>query len=314
MLIKEILSKGGYSNITLAESAEEAYGHLGMNSPTIVTPDIDIILMDILMPKINGIEACYRIKSVEALRDIPIVMVTALDETESLQMAFGGGAIDYIIKPVNKIELLARVRSILRLKHEMDRRKSREKELLELTKQLESANRVLQSFSSLDGLTSIANRQFFDGFFDREWIRAKRYDHPISLIIADIDNFKLYNDEYGHQAGDFLLQRIARGLSEMERKSGDLIARYGGEEFAILISGAGVDEAREVGEKARSLVENLKIPHAGSKISEFVTISVGAVSTLPEGDASSTMLFKAAEDALAKAKNDGRNRVVAIRL
>ena len=311
-LIKKMLNNGGYSDIKLAESAGEAFRLLGMEEPNRGDSDIDLILMDIIMPEVNGIEACYRIKAVDSLKDIPVVMVTSSAEKASLQMAFGAGAIDYIVKPVDKTELLARVRSVLKLKHEMDRRKAREQELLELTKQLESANRVLQSFSSLDGLTSIANRRFFDGFFDREWSRAKRYEHSLALILVDLDFFKLYNDTYGHHAGDSCLQRVAKALSEMERKPGDLVARFGGEEFAIVVSDVDAEEARDIAEKARECVENLRIPHSGSGISDVVTVSLGAVVAVPARESSTSRFIDFAEKALEQAKLEGRNKVVVL--
>lgn len=310
LLVKEILKKGGYTDILMASSAAAAYEALGMGKPGAGEPDIDLILMDIVMPGVNGIEACYQIKSDENLRDIPIVMVTALGETDSLKMAFGGGAIDYIVKPVNRTELLARVRSILRLKYEMDRRKAREKELLEITRQLKAANKVLQSFSSLDGLTSIPNKRFFDEFFAREWVRAIRYERPISLLLIDLDFFALYNEIYGRHSGDFLLKEVAKTLSSMEEKPADLLARYGDEEFAFMLPETGRREAIAIAERVREKVSKLSIRHEGSNVSDVVTVSIGGASAIPERGLSKEGFIKLVEESLRIAKRQGHDQVV----
>ncbi len=146
MLLKSTLKVAGYKDVFLANSAQKAFQYLGLNGQQQAEPseDIDLILMDISMPGMTGIEACRQIKAIEQLQDIPIIMVTGSTEDENLEAAFAAGAIDYITKPLNKIELLARVRSVLQLKDEMDRRKAREQELLEVNQQLE------QTMSDLD--------------------------------------------------------------------------------------------------------------------------------------------------------------------
>ena len=153
------------------------------------------------MPEMSGIEACRQIKAVERFRDTPIMMVTVKTDPVDLQLAFAAGALDYIGKPINKIELLTRVRSVLRLVHEIDRRRAREQELLEVMRQLQEANQMLLRLSSLDGLTGITNRRQFDDFLDQEWRRAVRELTPLSLIMLDIDRFKSYNDTLGHTVG-----------------------------------------------------------------------------------------------------------------
>lgn len=162
LLLDRLLKDAGYREIVLANSAVEALQMLKECNASSRTTDL--ILMDVMMPEVGGIEACYRIKEIECLKDTPIVMVTALAETEKLQLAFSAGAVDYIIKPVKKVELLARVSSILKLKHEIDRRKAHEKELEELTGKLETANKMLERISLTDGLTGIPNRRYFDEF------------------------------------------------------------------------------------------------------------------------------------------------------
>ena len=168
LLLQTILNKAGYKNLLLVESAEEAFQLLKANSRESHEAGIDLILMDIIMPQINGIEACKKIKAKEHLKDIPVIIVTAKTDAETLHQAFDAGAVDYVTKPLNKIELLARVSSALRLKTEMDNRKAREKELLETTQKLNDANRMLKRLSYLDELTGISNLASRGAIYNRK--------------------------------------------------------------------------------------------------------------------------------------------------
>ena len=168
-------------------------------------------------------------------RDIPIVMVTGKTESVYLQSAFDTGAIDYITKPINKIELIARIRSVLKLKNETDHRKEREQELVELNQKLDKANEKLKYLSYVDRLTEVNNRRYFEEFSDKEWNRAVRNSTPFSLIMIDIDFFKNYNDSYGHLKGDECLRKIAGITKQTIKRAGDFVARYGGEEFVVVL-------------------------------------------------------------------------------
>lgn len=309
LLLQSILKKAGYQNIVSAESAKAAFAYLGIdgNKSKSDSKNFDLILMDILMPEIDGIEACKRIKKLESLRDIPIIMVTAQTDVSVLQQAFDIGVIDYIIKPINKIELLARIRSVLKLKKEMDRRK-------ELVIKLEEANRKLKKLSSIDGLTGIANRRIFDEFLNNEWKRALRNQKQLSLIMIDIDFFKKYNDTYGHQAGDDCLKQVAKTLSGVLKRPGDLAARYGGEEFVVILPDTNSVNAKKIGEKARTEIEALNMLHKNSEVSNRVTISLGTASTTPHRDLLVEDLIQAADKALYRAKHEGRNRLCAVDL
>jgi diguanylate cyclase (GGDEF)-like protein len=280
-----------------------------MDNPASVSTDIDLILMDIVMPEMDGIEACRLIKSFEYLRDIPVIMVTATMQMKELQMAFAAGAIDYITKPLNKVELLARVSSALKLKREIDNRKAREQELLKLTQRLEELNQMLQRLSSLDGLTGVANRRHFDLVLKQEWRRAIRDATPLSLILIDVDFFKAYNDTYGHQMGDECLKRVADSLKGVLKRPTDLIARYGGEEFVVLLPKTDIEGASALAEEMRTAVEALRITHARSQVTDRVTISLGVATIVPNRDSSSTELITEADQALYGAKQGGRNRV-----
>jgi diguanylate cyclase (GGDEF)-like protein len=311
LLIKSILKYAGYTELLIANSAIEAFKQLGMDNPASVSTDIDLILMDIVMPEMDGIEACRLIKSFEYLRDVPIIMVTATVQTKDkdLQMAFAAGAIDYIIKPLNKVELLARVSSALRLKREIDHRKAREQELLNAKLQLEELNQVLQRLSSLDGLTGIANRRHFDLVLKQEWRRTIRDATSLSLVLIDVDFFKAYNDTYGHQMGDDCLKQVANLLKGVLKRPTDLIARYGGEEFVALLPKTDTEGAAALAEEMRAGVEALGIAHARSQVTDRVTISLGVATVVPNRDSSYAELVTEADQALYQAKQEGRNRI-----
>ena len=305
LLLWSILKDAGYNELFMADSAKDAYKQLGIHegdSATSDPPDIDLVLMDVAMQGIDGIEACQRIKQSERYNDVPIIMVTAMNDGKLLEVAFDAGAHDYIKKPFKKVELLARVRSALRLKEEIDHRKAHEQELVE-------ANRQLKMLSFIDGLTGIPNRRHFDERIDMEWRREKRHDEPLSLILIDIDFFKTYNDEYGHPAGDDCLNRVATRLKSTFRRPGDFIARYGGEEFVALLPETNGEGALKVAERLRIRIEEMHIAHLKSEVSAFVTISLGVATVKPDKNQTVEDLIKAADKALYQAKTEGRNRV-----
>ncbi|MDP4128288.1 MAG: diguanylate cyclase, partial [Bacillota bacterium] len=275
-----LLESVGYKDILIAQSATEAYQFLDQWSID-GKETIDLILMDIIMPDVDGIEACRMIKQNQATLDIPIIMVTSKTEKEALQSAFSVGAIDYITKPLDNIELLARVRSALKLKKEIDCCKARESKLLEVTRQLEALNKTLQLLSSTDGLTGVPNRRHFDEELADELSRAKREKTPLSLLMLDIDFFKLYNDTYGHYQGDDCLRMVALTAQKAIKRPGDFIARYGGEEFSVILPNTNSAGAFTVAEKIRVDIENLKIPHIASNYNNIVTVSLGVSNFKP---------------------------------
>ncbi|MEA3332936.1 MAG: diguanylate cyclase, partial [Pseudomonadota bacterium] len=174
----------------------------------------DIILTDILMPEMDGYELCRKLKEDSGTKNIPLIFVTTISEEMDASRGFALGAVDYITKPFNPLMVKARVKLHLELKH----------------KQV-----LLEKYAFIDALTEIPNRRRFDEVIEREWNRAHRADYSISLIIIDIDHFKLYNDTYGHGMGDDCLHRVATAIAEVLRRSSDFVARYGGEEFVVIL-------------------------------------------------------------------------------
>jgi diguanylate cyclase (GGDEF)-like protein len=300
LLLQSMLQSGGYGDTVMAESAEEAFRILGMDGLASAPASVDLILLDILMPEINGIQTCRRLKAINRLRDIPIIMVSAQTDTANLQLAFAEGAIDYIRKPLVKVELLARVRSVLKLAQEIVRRKAREQELLEVMQKLEHANHRLEEMSGLDGLTEITNRRRFDEFYNWEWKRAVRESLPLSLIFFDVDYFKPFNDTYGHLTGDECLKRVATTAKETLNRPRDMVARYGGDEFVALLPGTPSDGAATVAETLRARIEAFGIG---------VTVSLGVATIVPDQSSSPGSLMSAADEALFQAKEEGRNRI-----
>lgn len=319
--LKLLLKSADYTDLLFAETASEAFGLLGVDSPDEGNCTVDLILLDIIMPDIDGINSCRILKTIERLKDIPIIMVTGDTSEESLQQAFEAGATDYITKPLKKIELLARVGAALRLKQETDARKNRELQLrarelqlLETTNLLERANQQLQEsnerlqrMASVDGLTGVANRRYFDEYFSKEWRRASRLSQRISIVMIDIDFFKRYNDTYGHLQGDECLKQVARGLTIPLKRALDLVARYGGEEFVAMLPDTGLEGAIEVARQIQETIRELQIPHAGSPVAPYVTLSMGVATLVPHKDIAPDLLISHADKALYQAKTDGRN-------
>ncbi|HEY6008897.1 MAG TPA: diguanylate cyclase [Geobacteraceae bacterium] len=310
--LTDMLQDAGYAHILHAASVDEAFRLLCPGEDGLFCNLVNLILMDINMPGKDGIQGCRELKKVFPFQDIPVIIVSGLDQLDNLEPAFAAGAMDYLTKPPHRVELLARVRSALRLKEEMDRRQARERELLALTRRLEEVNHELQRLSTVDGLTGIANRHFCNEFLDREWRRAVREEIPFAVAMADVDCFKAFNDTYGHLAGDDCLRRVAVALGGAVRRPGDLLARYGGEEFIALLPGTTGDGALAVAEAMRVAVAKLGLEHTRSPVAGHVTVSIGVASATPGRHDGAQGLVAAADAALYAAKRAGRNRVEAV--
>lgn len=304
-----LLQESGHPDVRTATSAAEAFQILGAADPQSTGHGVDVVLLDVRMPGMDGIEACRRLKADTRFRDIPVIMVTAQAEEHSLDAAFRAGATDFVSKPIRPVELLARVGSALALKQERDRRRAREAQLVEVTRQLEDANRALQRLSGLDGLTGIPNRRHFDDRFQRAWRHAVRVAAPLSLVMIDVDFFKHYNDSRGHLAGDDCLRRVVAALRAALHRPRDFVARYGGEEFVAVLPDTDVAGAAVVAEGLRLAVEALAIDHPAACGRRTLTISLGVAGGVPTRDASAQALVAAADMALYRAKQEGRNTV-----
>lgn len=306
--LTDMLQEAGYKNVMLAGSMEEVFSRFCSDNGHSCTL-VDLVLLDIHLPGQDGIEGCRVLKQTEQFRDVPVIIISGLKQLENLEPAFTAGATDYLTKPPKRLELEVRVSAALKLKFEMDRRKARERELQEITTRLEEANRQLQLLSTRDGLTGLANRHAGNDFITREWLRAIREQNHFSIIMVDIDCFKLYNDSYGHLAGDDCLKKVALALQTGMHRPADLLVRYGGEEFMALLPDTDSDGALIVAAAMQAAVASLQLPHGSSTVSPLVTVSIGVATACPNEEFPVERLIAAADQALYRAKHAGRNRI-----
>ncbi|MBF0345164.1 MAG: PleD family two-component system response regulator [Nitrospirae bacterium] len=247
----------------------------------------DLVLLDIMMPGIDGYKVCKRLKADPVTQDIPVIFITSkVDEQDELK-GFEAGAVDYVTKPFRPVVVKARVRTHVALKIKSE---------------------LLKNLSLSDGLTGIANRRRFDEYIGMIWNYSIRESLPLSLIMIDIDHFKLYNDNYGHQSGDSCLIQVAGCLVSSINRKIDIVARYGGEEFACILPHTHIDGAVSVAKKFHNEILALQIPHIRSSVNNRVSISQGIATLIPSNYSLPETLIKMADQALYKAKENGRNR------
>lgn len=248
--------------------------------------DIDLILLDIEMPDINGYDVCKRIKNNETIKNIPIIFITGRTSQEDEEYGLNLGAIDYITKPFNKAIVKLRIKNYLNLKIKND---------------------MLEKLSMYDGLTNIRNRRFFDETFEKTFSEIKRDKKSLAVLMIDIDFFKPYNDNYGHGQGDETLRKVAKALEKTIKRASDFVARYGGEEFVILLKDINKNGVEAVANNLLNAVRELKITHEFSKIENYVTISIGASFYNSNSDVTKLELLLKADETLYNVKNSGRN-------
>src|SRR5882724_7366274 len=297
-------------NIELLRARLEARGYIvdGANDGQQALEQVekvcpDLILLDVMMPKMDGMEVVRRLKAKIAAKElpfIPVIMQTALDSTENKVEGLDAGADDYITKPINFAELEARVNSLLRIKALQSSLSARERELSEL-------NDKLRQISLTDGLTQIENRRSLEDRLHDMWQHSVRLLEPIALVMCDIDKFKAVNDQYGHQAGDSVLKEFAQ-LLKGEAREIDRVGRYGGEEFLLILPGTVLDAAVTFAERLREKVEHHIFTYAGGTLCR--TMSCGVAGSPHPRVKDQEALLKASDDALYVAKETGRNRVV----
>lgn len=262
----------------------------------------DIVLLDVVLPDMDGFEIAKALRASEKNDEwTPIIFLSSLGKDEDIERGIAAGGDDYLLKPVSEIVLGAKIRAMQRI---IQMRTS----LIVLTRKLDAANHELKRLSAMDGLTGIANRRYFDEYLSREWRRAQRNGNGIALIMCDVDHFKRYNDSLGHQAGDDCLRRVAASITQSMSRGADLPARYGGEEFAVILPETPIGGALFIAEKIRHTLHELRMQHPGSPIGH-VTLSMGISAMMPGSDNTPEMLIAAADRALYRAKEEGRDRV-----
>ncbi|GAB6060584.1 diguanylate cyclase [Desulfonatronum parangueonense] len=249
----------------------------------------DVILLDVLLPGMDGFEVCSRLKADPLTRDIPVIFITGLGDTMAETKGLELGAMDYIAKPINPPVVKMRVRNQIELKRARDQ---------------------LSQLATTDGLTGLANRRRFDEVLAMEHARHVRSGTELALIMLDIDHFKLFNDTYGHVRGDDCLRAVAGVLRESLHRATDLAARYGGEEFAcILPDTKSSNGIQAVAERIRQGVEALGIPHDHSPTEDHVTVSLGVVGTCCTQEITPSQIVAHADQELYRAKSQGRNQI-----
>ena len=279
LLLLHDLLKDTYE-VKIAKSGTKALEIL--NAPN----DIDLILLDVEMPDINGYEVCKRIKNNETIKNIPIIFITGRTSQEDEEYGLNLGAIDYITKPFNNAIVKLRIKNYLNLKIKND---------------------MLEKLSMYDGLTNIRNRRFFDETFEKTFSEIKRDKKSLAVLMIDIDFFKPYNDNYGHGQGDETLRKVAKALEKTIKRASDFVARYGGEEFVILLKDINKDGVEAVANNLLNAIRELKITHEFSKIENYVTVSIGVSYYNSSSDITKLELLLKADETLYNVKNSGRN-------
>ena len=281
-------------NIEIASAAlEDGYeisfalsGHQALEVAQAAGPDL--ILLDVMMPGLNGYDLCRLLKQDPALLDVPVIFTTSLQTPEAELLGLSAGAIDYVTKPFQPGALRQRVGNHVQMKRMRDQ---------------------LAGLAMQDHLTGLGNRRLLEQRLQQELRQTGRDGGNLALILLDIDHFKQFNDLYGHPEGDRCLQRVADVLDRHMRRGRDLAARYGGEEFACILNGPDLAGGMAVAESIRAGVEALAIPHAGSRVAGSVTISLGVAAGRPARGALSERWLRDADLMLYRSKNAGRNRV-----
>jgi len=269
-----------------------------------------VILQDLVMPGVDGLTLVREYRALEATRKTPIIVLSTREDPTTKRDAFAVGANDYVVKLPDKIELIARIRYHSQAYLSRRQRDAAYGALHESQRQLMAANIELLRLSNMDGLTGLNNRRRFDEYASTEWRHALRERAPFGLLLIDVDQFKPYNDTNGHPAGDELLRRIAETIRNCCRRPEDLPARYGGDEFAVVLPGMQVNALEAIAERLRQAVQDLKIEHASSFVTPYVTLSIGGAATVPTQEGGLLDLVAIADRNMYDAKAKGRNRSI----
>ncbi|MDH7799107.1 MULTISPECIES: diguanylate cyclase [unclassified Beijerinckia] len=289
LIVDDEISNIEIMNATLEDNYEISFATSGEQALEIARAILpDLILLDILMPGMDGFEVCERLKREALLADVPVVFTTGLGDTEDEVRGLSLGAIDYVTKPIQPVILRARVGNHVELKRLRDQ---------------------LAEMAVVDALTGLSNRRRLERTLEVETARLARTGDWLSVILLDIDFFKQFNDTYGHPAGDRCIAMIAAALNRAVKRASDLSARYGGEEFACVLPGADADAAMTVAREIQIQVEALNIPHESSAVSSYVTISVGVASAQCAPEMLPDLWVAQADNQLYQSKAAGRNQI-----
>ena len=268
-------------DITLAQTAEDGLRRVNEEN-------FSLILLDVVMPGMDGFTLLKKLQEEIVTQSVPIILITSLSDAINEQRGLILGAVDYITKPFNPLIIKARVNTHVKLY---------------------SYRRQIERQSMTDQLTGIANRRKYEQYSATKWGEAIRLRVPISICMFDIDRFKVYNDTFGHPAGDKVIAAVAQTASSRLQRSTDFLARYGGEEFVALSMGDSSGKIFQHLREIRQAVEDLHIPHDPS-VAQWVTVSIGGVTVIPEMGNAYDFYLKVADTMLYDAKKNGRNRVV----
>lgn len=300
LMLSRFWQKEGY-RIQVVHDGEDALLECERTLP-------DIILMDAVMPKLDGFKCCQILREKYGNDCPPILMITGLNDSESVDYAFDVGATDFVTKPFHWAVLRQRVRRILQAHKDHRQLQASLAKERSLHNELKKVNHELQRLATLDGLTQIANRRLFDERLRLEWRRLRREHTQLSLILIDIDYFKAYNDTYGHLAGDQCLYEVAQIIQQTARRPADLAARYGGEEFALILPNTPSQGAVFLAESIQKQLKEKALCHEESRVCSRVTVSIGVATMIPNGNSPNILIHKA-DTLLYTAKAQGRNRI-----
>jgi two-component system chemotaxis family response regulator WspR len=269
-----------------------------------------VILQDLVMPDVDGLTLVRQYRANPATQNVPVIVLSSKEDAAIKSEAFAADVDDYLVKLPDKVELIARIRHHSKGYLHRLQRDAAYQALSESQRQLVEMNLVLQRLGNADGLTGLNNRRYLDERISEEWKRAIRRQNCLSLLMIDVDDFKKYNDSYGHLAGDEVLKQVAEVILASLTRPTDLAARFGGEEFVVMLPDTPLAGAGQVGEKLCRKLEALQIPHSAASTGSWLTLSVGAASICPQASDVSADLLDEADRALYAAKRAGKNRIV----
>jgi diguanylate cyclase (GGDEF)-like protein len=289
LIVDDEISNIEIMNAVLEEEYEVCFATSGRQALDVAkTAQPDLVLLDVLMPGIDGFEVCRRLKADPLLTDIPVIFTTGLGDTEDEMRGLSLGAIDYVTKPVQPAILRRRVSNHVELKRLRDQ---------------------LATMAVTDALTGLSNRRHLERSLEVEAARLARTGDWLSVVMLDIDFFKQFNDTYGHPAGDRCIMMVAAALVRAVRRATDLPARYGGEEFACILPGVDAAGAEVVAQEIRLQIQSLNIPHEGSRVSPYITVSIGVASAKCSPDVPADRWIMEADRQLYASKQQGRDRI-----